>query len=116
MKIINSYGRTGREGNPVPSPPPSKVLSAGRCECTLGRDLHVGSTTTTTPAFFLVGKCDKFLFWSKVEAACRLETVITVITVIDCPPYIDHMDDLASSSTSEFSSEFFPAYLRSCAS
>jgi hypothetical protein len=32
------------------------------------------------------------------------------------PPYIDHMDDSASSSTSEFLSEFFPAYLRSCAS
>jgi hypothetical protein len=57
-----------------------------------------------------------FCFWSKVEAACGLETVITVITVIDCPPYIDHMDYSASSSTSEFSSEFFPAYLRSCAS
>jgi hypothetical protein len=66
--------------------------------------------------FFLVGKCDKFLFWSKVEAACGLETVITVITVIDCPPYVDRVDDSASSSTSEFSSEFFPAYLRSCAS
>jgi hypothetical protein len=33
-----------------------------------------------------------------------------MITVIDCPPYIpyiDHMDDSASSSTSEYSSEFF---------
>jgi hypothetical protein len=67
---------------------------------------------TTTPAFFLVEKCAKFLFWSKVEAACGLETVITVITMIDSPSYIDHMDDSASSS----SSEFFPAYLRSCAS
>jgi hypothetical protein len=37
-----------------------------------------------------VGKCDRFLFWSKVEAAYGLETVITVITVID-NPYIDHM-------------------------
>jgi hypothetical protein len=37
-----------------------------------------------------MGKCDKFLFWSKVEAAYGLETVITVITVIDSP-YIDHM-------------------------
>jgi hypothetical protein len=63
-----------------------------------------------------VGKRDEFLFWSKLEAACGLETVITVITVIDCPPYIDHMDDSAASSTSEYSSEFFPAYLRPCAS
>jgi hypothetical protein len=63
-----------------------------------------------------VGKCNEFLFWSKVEAAYGLETVITVITVIDSPPYIDHMYDLASSSTSEYSPEFFPAYLRSCAS
>jgi hypothetical protein len=63
-----------------------------------------------------VGKRDKFLFWSKVEATCGLETVITMITVINCPPYIDHMDDSAASSTSEFSSEFFPAYLSSFAS
>jgi hypothetical protein len=56
-------------------------------------------------------KCARFLFWSKVEAACGLETVITVITVIDSPSYTDHMDDLALSS----SSEFFPAYLRPCA-
>jgi hypothetical protein len=34
-----------------------------------------------------VGKWDKFLFWSKVEAAYGLETVITVID----SPYIDHM-------------------------
>ena len=57
-----------------------------------------------------MGKCDRFLFWSKVEAAYGLETVITVITVIDCPPYIpyiDHRDDSASSSTSEYSSKFF---------
>jgi hypothetical protein len=75
---------------------------------------------TTTPAFFLVEKCPKFLFWSKVEAACGLETVITVITVIDSPSsYIDHMDDSSSSSSSvrlQLSSEFFPAYLRHCAS
>jgi hypothetical protein len=37
-----------------------------------------------------VGKRDEFLFWSKVEAAYGLETVITVITVIN-NPYIDHM-------------------------
>jgi hypothetical protein len=37
-----------------------------------------------------VEKSDKFLFWSKVEAAYGLETVITVISVID-NPYIDHM-------------------------
>jgi hypothetical protein len=65
--------------------------------------------------FFLVEKGIRFLFWSKVEAACGLETVITLITVIDSPPYIDHMDNSASSSSSEFLSEFFPAYLRSCA-
>jgi hypothetical protein len=59
-----------------------------------------------------VEKCIRILVWSKVEAATGLETVITVITVIDSPPYIDHMDDSASSSTLEF----FPAYLRSCAS
>jgi hypothetical protein len=57
-------------------------------------------------------KCTKFLFWSKVEAACGLETVITVITMVDSPPYIDHMADSALSS----SSKIFPAYLRSCAS
>jgi hypothetical protein len=69
-----------------------------------------------------VEKCAKFLFWSKVEAACGLETVITVITVIDSPSsYIDHMDDSLSSSSSsssvrlQLSSEFFPAYLRPCA-
>jgi hypothetical protein len=66
-----------------------------------------------------VGKRDEFLFWSKVEAAYGLETVITVITVIDSPSYIDHMDDSSSSlslSSSSSSSEFFPAYLRPCAS
>jgi hypothetical protein len=57
-------------------------------------------------------KCAKFPFCSKVEAAYGLETVITVITVIDSPSYIDHMDDSSSSS----SSEFFPAYLRPCVS
>jgi hypothetical protein len=56
-----------------------------------------------------VEKCAKFLFWSKVEAACGLETVITVITMIDSPSYTNHMDNLASS-------EFFPFYLRPCAS
>jgi hypothetical protein len=30
-------------------------------------------------------------------------------------PYIDHMDDSASSSTSEYSPEFFPDYHRPCA-
>jgi hypothetical protein len=54
---------------------------------------------TTTPAFFLVEKCAKLLFWSKVEAAYGLETVITVITVIDSPSYIDHMDDSLSLSS-----------------
>jgi hypothetical protein len=49
-----------------------------------------------------VEKCIRFLFWSKVEAACGLETMITVITVIDSTPYIDHMDDSASSLGSEF--------------
>jgi hypothetical protein len=34
-----------------------------------------------------VEKCNRFLFWSKVEAAYGLETVITVI---DSPH--DHMD------------------------
>jgi hypothetical protein len=38
--------------------------------------------------FFLVKKCLRFLFWSKVEAACGLETVITMITVIDILPYM----------------------------
>jgi hypothetical protein len=51
-----------------------------------------------------------------VEAAYGLETVITVITVIDSPSYIDHMDNSSSSSLSLSSSEFFPAYLRPCAS
>jgi hypothetical protein len=37
-----------------------------------------------------VEKCNRFLFWSKVEAAYGLETVVTVITVIDSP--YDHMD------------------------
>jgi hypothetical protein len=55
-----------------------------------------------------VEKCAKFLFWSKVEAACGLETVITVIAVIGSPFYTDHMDDSASLG-------FFPAYLRPCA-
>jgi hypothetical protein len=63
-----------------------------------------------------VEKCAKFPFCSKVEAAYGLETVITVITVIDSPSYIDHMDDSSSSSLSSSSSEFFPAYLRACAS
>jgi hypothetical protein len=88
---------------------------------------------TTTPAFFLVEKCDKFLFWSKVEATYGLETVITVITVIDSP-YMDVSSSSLSSSPSrrvrvvesESSSpsrrvrvvvvEFFPAYLRPCVS
>jgi hypothetical protein len=51
-----------------------------------------------------VEKCAKFPFCSKVEAAYGLDTVITVITVIDSPSYIDHMDD--SSSLSLSSSEF----------
>jgi Ni,Fe-hydrogenase I cytochrome b subunit len=59
--------------------------------------------------FFLVEKCIRFLFWSKVEAACGLEIVITVITVIGSPFYTDHMDGSASLG-------FFPAYLRSGAS
>jgi hypothetical protein len=59
-----------------------------------------------------VEKCAKFPFCSKVEAAYGLETVITVITVIDSPSYVVHMDGLSSS----LSSEFFPAYLRPCAS
>jgi hypothetical protein len=70
-----------------------------------------------------VGKRDEFLFWSKVEAAYGLETVITVITVIDSPPTSTTRTiwrrfgvDLASSPTSEYSSEFFPAYLLPCAS
>jgi hypothetical protein len=63
------------------------------------------------PLFFLVEKCAKFLYWSKVEAACRLETVITVITVINSSSYIDHMDDSSLSSLWEF----FQAYLRPCA-
>jgi hypothetical protein len=56
---------------------------------------------------------------SKVEAAYGLETVITVITVIDSPPTSTTRTigvDLASSPTSEYSPEFFPAYLRPCAS
>jgi hypothetical protein len=52
-----------------------------------------------------VEKCIRFLFWSKVEAACRLEIVITVITVIGSPFYTDYMDSSASLG-------FFPAYLR----
>jgi hypothetical protein len=62
-----------------------------------------------------VEKCAKFPFCSKVEAAYGPETVITVITVIDSPPYVDHMDGL-SSLVSSSSLEFFPAYLRPCAS
>jgi hypothetical protein len=95
----------------------------GACELLFLRDMlsYPAKKKTTTPAFFLVDKCAKFLFWSKVEAACGLETVITVITVIDSPSsYIDHMDDSSSSSSSsvrlQLSSEFFPAYLRPCAS
>jgi hypothetical protein len=61
-----------------------------------------------------VEKCAEFPFCSKVKAAYGLETVITVITVIDSPSYIDHMDN--SSSSSSPLSEFFPAYLRLCAS
>jgi hypothetical protein len=57
-----------------------------------------------------VNKCAGFPFCIKVEAAYGLETVIIVITVIDSPSYIDHMDDSSSSS------EFLPAYLRPCAS
>jgi hypothetical protein len=64
---------------------------------------YTAKKKTTTPAFFLVEKCAKFPFCSKVEAAYGLKTVITVITVIDSPSYIDHMDDSTSSS------EFFPA-------
>jgi hypothetical protein len=74
--------------------------------------------------FFLVEKCIRFLFWSKVEAACGLETVITVITVIESP--YDHMDTwtsttwtFSSSSSSESESspsvvKFFLAYLGPC--
>jgi hypothetical protein len=43
-EIFNSYGRTGRLGNPVPSPSPSKVLSAGRCATPLGRSVLFGNT------------------------------------------------------------------------
>jgi hypothetical protein len=53
-----------------------------------------------------VEKCDRFLFWSKVEAAYGLETVITAITVINSPydhMDIDHMDVSSSSSASESS-------------
>jgi hypothetical protein len=46
-----------------------------------------------------VEKCDKFLFWSKVEAAYGLETEITVITVIDSP-YMDVPSSSSSSSPS----------------
>jgi hypothetical protein len=60
-----------------------------------------------------VEKCAKFPFCSKVEAAYGLETVITVI---DSPSYVDHMDGSSSSSSSSSSSEFFLAYLRPCAS
>jgi hypothetical protein len=63
-----------------------------------------------------VEKCAKFPFCSKVEAAYGLETVITVITVIDSPSYVDHMDGLSSLLSSSSTSEFFPAYLRPCAS
>jgi hypothetical protein len=49
MKIFNSYGRTGREGNPVPSPPPSKVLSAGRCEYTLGHIFTLATPLQVAP-------------------------------------------------------------------
>jgi hypothetical protein len=73
-----------------------------------------------------VGKCHKFLFWSKVEAAYGLETVITVITMIDSP-YIDHMGVFvvvfvirvrveSSQSFDVVVVEFFPAYLRPCES
>jgi hypothetical protein len=68
-----------------------------------------------------VEKCDKFLFWSKVEAAYELETVITVITVIDSP-YMDVSSSSSSSSSSPSRRvrvvvvEFFPAYLRPCVS
>jgi hypothetical protein len=79
---------------------------------------------TTTPAFFLVEKCDRFLFWSKVEAAYGLETVITVITVIDSPH--DHMDIdpmavfvvvvVVRVELSPSVVEFFLAYLGPCVS
>jgi hypothetical protein len=59
-----------------------------------------------------VEKCIRFLFWSKLEAACGLEIVITVITVIDSTPYIDHMDDSASSSRSEFFSRLISVPVR----
>jgi hypothetical protein len=73
-----------------------------------------------------VEKCDRFLFWSKMEATYGLETVITVITVIDSPHDhmdIDHMDvfvvvlvvrvrvELNPSVV-----EFFLAYLGPCVS
>jgi hypothetical protein len=35
-------------------------------------------------------KCAKFPFCSKAEAAYGLETMITVITVIDSPSYVVH--------------------------
>jgi hypothetical protein len=61
-----------------------------------------------------------------VEAAYRLETVITVITLIDSP-YIDHMGVFviivvvrvrveSSPSFDVVIFEFFPAYLRPCES
>jgi hypothetical protein len=62
------------------------------------------------PVFSLVENCAKFPFCSKVEAAYGLETVITVI---DSPSYVVHMDGLSLLSSS---SKFFPAYLCPCAS
>jgi hypothetical protein len=76
-------------------------------------------------------KCDRFLFWSKVEAAYGLETVITVITVIDSPHDhmdIDHMDiDHMNAfvvvvvvrvrvQSNPSAVEFFLAYLGPCVS
>jgi hypothetical protein len=75
----------------------------------MGHTRSTAKKKTTTPVFSLVEKCAKFPFCSKVEAAYRLETVITVITVIDSPSYVVHMDGSSSSS------EFFLAYLCPCA-
>jgi hypothetical protein len=73
-----------------------------------------------------VEKCDRFLFWSKVESAYGLEIVITVITVIDSPHDhmdIDHMDVFVivvvvrvRFELSPCVFEFFLAYLSPCVS
>jgi hypothetical protein len=71
-----------------------------------------------------VEKCDRFLFWSKVEAAYGLKTVITVITVIDSPydhMDIDHMDVfvvvvVVQVESSQSVVVFFLAYLGPCVS